>query len=649
VRRLSAFFLLTLLISLINPSPAVVEAAGGSYTIKFEAADPDIYIPPIPYPGGPTCPTGRGSDPLPNAYFANPITHTNAGVTSLSPENMALGAIVPFEIKITVAGSVDPENGQISLVAGWKTETTAAIRSNFGFDEAYGVLCAFIDTADGAHIDPGANATVSSFSWSWVDTGNPVGGDEIQGTFNISGLNDGDVVILEVWLVLQDFWPIVGASGNVQARLINAQTSTGAAINTGNQTVPLLRVGEFVTSDVDIAVVKADDPDPVLQGGTLKYPITVTNSGPSVANGVVLTDVLDPNTSYVSYISDPGSIICSENPSGTVTCDIGALAYTAPDNTAAITLTVSVDATAPISGTERTAECTVGQWNVDLCNSVSVTTISDDTNPANNSDTEPTDVVPIKYLKLTKYTDDQTLGTFEPKSGWVFTSTVTISETSQTANDFEWLNPVQGLAAVEGTTISDTTAVDGSVLYEWVPDTVPTPDIWNTQVQIDEELVSPYNFHAAQCWVEDLVTSARIETIYYPEDAPVTFELGPYEVAECDYYNSVRSTAVILAYLDAVPVSPGLNKVTWVTSFEQNVDLFKVYRVVDSEEFSSDEEIGEVSPHGVITPYNFYDKDVEGGTRYCYWIKEENSDIPPFGPECAVGLYGVYLPLIYRN
>jgi hypothetical protein len=104
------------------------------------------------------------------------------------------------------------------------------------------VLAAFVDTADGAHIDPGKNALVSSFTWSHVID---VKGNEIQGVFEIEGLDDGDEVVIEVWDVIQSTFPSAGATGSVHSRLIDATTLTteGAIdINTGMQTVPMMKV-----------------------------------------------------------------------------------------------------------------------------------------------------------------------------------------------------------------------------------------------------------------------------------------------------------------------------------------------------------------------------------------------------------------------
>ncbi|MCC6766017.1 MAG: DUF11 domain-containing protein [Deltaproteobacteria bacterium] len=73
----------------------------------------------------------------------------------------------------------------------------------------------------------------------------------------------------------------------------------------------------------DLAIEKAASPDPVSPGQTLTYEITVTNNGPEAAAGVIVTDLLPPE---VSYVSDTDA--CVEGPPGTLTCSVGNIAST---------------------------------------------------------------------------------------------------------------------------------------------------------------------------------------------------------------------------------------------------------------------------------------------------------------------------------
>lgn len=380
------------------------QADGGAYSLAFSAADPLLYIPPVPLPEfHPPVVGGRydGEGLIPGAWYTQP-GGVKTSVESLNPREMALCQIVPFEIEISVGVGAAAADLPITFVTGWNIDTTN--NSPFGYDEAYGVYSAFVDTGDGSHNDPGGNATVS-YTWSVV-------GDEIQGVFNVSGLEAGDVVVVEPWLVLDCTLPDK-VGGNVQSRLISAQTATGDAISTGNQTVPLLQVGQFTSIAVDLNVVKTDDDlfkflyEPFYYDITVSFPLD--GSEDTIANDVVVIDTLDPWLEYLSnspvsidpifgYEIDPAyNRTCTwvddntDGLGGTVTCDLGAVIE---GETTSIRIWVRAVEGAPLDGLIETGTCVQGIDDlVDVCNLVSLETISNDTNLANNSDSEPKDIV----------------------------------------------------------------------------------------------------------------------------------------------------------------------------------------------------------------------------------------------------------------
>ncbi|MEJ2745992.1 MAG: hypothetical protein P8123_09970, partial [bacterium] len=217
---------------------ANVATAGKSpYSLNFSAARPLSYdkiltsdLPcPAPSGGAGTAvdpinpPSGEGVD---DATFGDP----KDSVESLMPQDLGLGQIVPFEIKIKVSDDTTPDDGKITFVAGWSTETDNG--GAFGYDPAYGVYCAFVDTSDDANKNLDGDERVTSYSWTWVDTSNPVGPDEIQGTFDVEGLDDGDEVVVEIWLVLQNPVPFPSKLGsNVTSRLISGTASGTGTIS----------------------------------------------------------------------------------------------------------------------------------------------------------------------------------------------------------------------------------------------------------------------------------------------------------------------------------------------------------------------------------------------------------------------------------
>ena len=230
---------------------ASARADGGNYSINFSAANTKSYQKFVPStlacsgqgrvadPINP--PTGEGVD---NARFGSP----KDSVESLEPSDLGLGQIVPYELKICASGNVgqhNPENGTIDFKVGFSTETTNG--SAFGFDSGYSAYCAFVDPSDlgGSGLD--GNETVTNISSVTL-------ADEFQSTIRVAGLDDGDCAIVEVWVVLQDQIP-PSVQGNVQSRLISAQTVLGSTISTGSQTIPLKKVRNFFESKADVNVV----------------------------------------------------------------------------------------------------------------------------------------------------------------------------------------------------------------------------------------------------------------------------------------------------------------------------------------------------------------------------------------------------------
>jgi uncharacterized repeat protein (TIGR01451 family) len=120
----------------------------------------------------------------------------------------------------------------------------------------------------------------------------------------------------------------------------------------------------------DLALTKSDSPDPVKGGQNLTYTIVVTNNGPGIATGVVMTDQLPKNAGFASATTTTGT--CAAKPErASVTCTLGDMAS---GTSATIKIVVKSPTKGPIS------------------NTASVTSTSTDPNSANNKDTETTRV-----------------------------------------------------------------------------------------------------------------------------------------------------------------------------------------------------------------------------------------------------------------
>ena len=403
----SAVFIVSLsLVFLLSQVPIEAQAVGGSYTLKWYTADPSLNTGPyaptyakltpafLPSPGI----VGRYADPLTNAV-AYGTSSTLDAVASLAPKDMALGQVVPYEMVITADGSTAPENGTISFTTTFDTNTTSG--DNFGFDPAYMVYCAFVDTADAGTNDPLNNAKVDNYTSTLIGSGSS---QQIQGTFNVSGLDDGDQVVVEIWVVLKSTIPS-GAGSKVQTQLQSAQTANGDSIGNKAQKVPLLQVKDFFTNQADVSVVIADSPDPVYQGQNITYDIVVKNNSPdTVANGVVVTDTIYPNAYFLSATGAPHTSYGND-----VTFQVGALS---PGQPLVIKMTTKVSETA---ATDRILSIypdigTPGPKPevFDIFNNVVLTAVTTDPNATNNAYYQMTNVLPAVILNPS-YNIDKTV------------------------------------------------------------------------------------------------------------------------------------------------------------------------------------------------------------------------------------------------
>jgi uncharacterized delta-60 repeat protein/uncharacterized repeat protein (TIGR01451 family) len=176
-----------------------------------------------------------------------------------------------------------------------------------------------------------------------------------------------------------------GGTGCSQASFATASLSVGShdvtaeypgdATHAGSTSNTVMQV---VNAVADLSISKADSPDPVNNGQTLTYTLSVANAGPDPASGVVVTDSLPATVTFGSASASQGT--CTQA-SGMVSCALGSMAS---GGTATVTITVTPTA----SGT--------------ITNTATVFGNETDPDPADNTDTETTTVDPVADLSIAK-------------------------------------------------------------------------------------------------------------------------------------------------------------------------------------------------------------------------------------------------------
>lgn len=138
---------------------------------------------------------------------------------------------------------------------------------------------------------------------------------------------------------------------------------------------------------VDLRLTKSDSPDPVMVCGLLTYTLAITNTGPGTAYGILVTDTLPTELTYLTgHTGQPGRV-CSLT-GNVITCELNAMKR---DDTASIFILTKVK-----QGT--TAPSTIQ-------NTAVVGSDNPDSDSSDNSDSEDTYVTQPPTLVIKKTVD----------------------------------------------------------------------------------------------------------------------------------------------------------------------------------------------------------------------------------------------------
>ncbi|MEM6472547.1 MAG: SdrD B-like domain-containing protein [Planctomycetota bacterium] len=309
----------------------------------------------------------------------------------------------------TLVAGAGISSGEITLVAGGETgadgDADASINLSVDFGVTPTIDLAITKTLDTANstLTPGGEAffDIAFQNNGPLDATNVVLTDVIPTGMTIDQANSN----------FGAFTPtITGQNVSVAIGTLNA-TATGSiriAVDIAtNQTADLTNTAEIEGDQVetddsnnsddaiiaiertDLSITKSDNTTgSVVAGEQFTYTLTVTNAGPNTATGIVVTDALPSDLSFVSGTFTTGSGTVTENPaaSGNLTINVDDLAAT---GTAVIDVVVLVSET---SGDT-------------LVNTATVASTPDlDTDTSNNSATETTPVVRNVDMTVTKTT-----------------------------------------------------------------------------------------------------------------------------------------------------------------------------------------------------------------------------------------------------
>jgi len=188
----------------------------------------------------------------------------------------------------------------------------------------------------------------------------------------------------------QVFTLVVRVNANVPGGTSISNTATigsaGPDPAPGNNTVIQSTAVQVIA---DVSVAKLDAPDPVMAGNNLTYTLTVSNAGPSDAQGVTLTDSVPPNTRFVSVQQTAGPAFTLVSPP---VGGVGAFSANAA--------TFAAGASATFQFVVRVNADTVN--NSTIVNTATVLSSTADANTSNNTATASTIANSVVDLDVTK-------------------------------------------------------------------------------------------------------------------------------------------------------------------------------------------------------------------------------------------------------
>jgi uncharacterized repeat protein (TIGR01451 family) len=217
-------------------------------------------------------------------------------------------------------------------------------------------------------------------SWTWVCSGTTGGASGCDGAPSGSA-NFTDTVNLPV-----------GSTITYTVTALIAGNATGSMTNTVTVTPPAGGTPGTAT-DIDTPMLQSDltisktDGDTVFPPGTKVYTVTVTNNGPSDANGAVVTDTkpsLVSSWTWVCSGSTGGASGCDGQPSGTAnfsdTVNLPASSSITYTVTAALVSLVNTATVTPVGTTNSGTSCVSGGGVVRSFNAGTGACSSTDTN-----------------------------------------------------------------------------------------------------------------------------------------------------------------------------------------------------------------------------------------------------------------------------
>jgi uncharacterized repeat protein (TIGR01451 family) len=299
------------------------------------------------------------------------ILTNSVGVTSIIPDPETVNNTIQINTTVVTAAdlSVTKSAGVDPVIAG-TDETYQIALTNNGPSDAQAVT---LNEATPA------NTTFTSLAApaGWTCSTPPVGGTGVVNC-TVPTLSSGASAAFSMAVHVSPAAP----DGSTLTNTASVASSTNDP-DPANNAVTIMT---GVIARADLVLVKQAMADPVIAGTDETYQITLTNNGPSDAQSLLLTDTTPAGTAFASLAAESGWSCLTPAPgdAGTASCTVNTLAAGA---SASFSMVVHVSPSQPDGST--------------ISNTASVSSMTTDLDPANNTATVTTGVIARADMRVT--------------------------------------------------------------------------------------------------------------------------------------------------------------------------------------------------------------------------------------------------------
>jgi uncharacterized repeat protein (TIGR01451 family) len=365
---------------------------------------------------------------------ANPNTQSGSSTTSISNGIAPFNLTDVYTIGLESGASVSFRDTGLTTVPG----TNASLAGNV-----------YVDVTDsGARVagDPPIGGVTITLSGTDA-LGNPVNKTTTtaaNGTYIFSNLTTGVYTVTETPVTgfgQGSTTPGIPTDGTPTSPGVSPASTSNITISGGQHLVDY----DFGELQDDLAITKTDGSATYTPGNPITYTITVTNNGPSVALGAMVTDTIPANITGVTWTSST---------TGTASVSSGA---TGSGNNLSATVNVAAGAGNSVVFTVSGTVLSSATGNLTNTATVATTPGIPDSNPNNNTSTDTDTPSLVDDLAIFK-TDGST--TYTPGNPITYTITVTNNGPSDaigasvadtlpaTITGVTWTSSTSGSAAV---------------------------------------------------------------------------------------------------------------------------------------------------------------------------------------------------------